>query len=426
MCGKAFLQQNTFILMASIIVLLFCIYLFLRSKKGSLARFIALLFVVSLLGYLLFFVSNDFHAKDLLHALWIIITLSAIVVPWKDYTSINSITTTNSSRADRLATILSIFCILLCISCGILSYYVLSIISNINEFKYGGDGVDFYYSLGIDLHGFLLTTKLYPLGYLLIPFVFYYIGQRRKWKAFLCFLGSMLPVFYGLTYFSRSHMTHFVLTYAAAYILMRGVFTKRTRRKILGIMVVFGVAAIVGFSAITTSRFEDHTYSSGENNIEINTTSSSVLSTVDYLSQWWPNSETLFGNYTGETMHGMIMTGVVNDFFTTFTFGLIPNQYEIRDKRWNELMKDKAIAFIGVGTYTLYDVGIIGGIILYVIYFFLVIRQKPKNGTMSLTSLMMVFSLLPVPLYAIFYSGFDIMIVLLLFYIPISMYLKAK
>ena len=385
-----------------------------------------MIFITSLTGFLLLFNFGDFKMIDVVHAIWIIITISMVVLPWKGYKQITEITCGDRKRTDTIATILTVICIALGISCAILSYFVLSFVTDINQFKYVDGASEFYYSLGIDMKGFILTTLLYPLGYLLVPFVFYYLAQRQYKRAIFCFIGSLLPVIYGLTYFSRAHMTHFIIIYIAAFFMLRNVLPKAQDKRMRNIILIAGVGVALGFSAISSSRFEDHDYSSGNRDITYKTNSSTVISMIDYYSQWWPNSQEMFRRFDGNTMHNSIMMQSVASFFHTISFNLIPNDAKGRMQRREALFKEYSGSFIGVGAYALYDQGPFLALVLFALYGWYVKKNKPRGYTISISSLLIVFVLIQVPLFAIFYSVFDVVLLSLLFLIPIITYLRAK
>ena len=412
--------------MAFIIVYIFCIVIYFRSTKGSMSRLFSLFFIASITGYMLLYRHDYFDVIDIFHAIWICITIGAVVLPWKNFKGINEIVVENESKIDRLGTIMFVICIILDISCGILSYYVLTTITDINRFKYVDGTTDFYYSLGIDLHGFLLTTLLYPVGYMLVPFVFYYLSRGNKTKALFSFLGSMLPVFYGLTYFSRSHMTHFAMVYFAAFFLLRHVLGENQKKSVKRIMIVFGLAIVVGFSAISVSRFDDQSYSTGRRNVSSRLENTTVISAVDYFSQWWPNSEELFRRYDYETMNNAILFQDVNNFFSVITFGLIPNHSKERAIKREMVFKGYSNAFVGVGAYVLVDQGPFLGMILYVLYIYLVRRHRPRKHAITMNSLIFIIPLMIIPLFAIFYSVFNTALLMMVFYIPMQLYLRGK
>lgn len=409
-----------------VIVYIFCIFLLFMSPKDSIPKLLSLFFVLSLTVFLLFFRFRTLEPIDILHAIWIIIVISMAVMPWKGFKQITTISVRDNKKVDTIATILIVICVALGISCLVLSYYVLTSITDINRFKYVDGTSDFYYSLGIDLHGFLLTTLLYPIGYLLIPYFFYYLSQQKTAKAILCFFGSMLPVFYGLTYFSRAHMIHFVMIYLVAYYLLRNVLSKNQKKWLKLSMVIMGIGVVIVFNAISSSRFEDHSYSSGSREIVTSSQSSSFVSKVDYFCMWWPNSQELFRRFDGQTMHNGIIIQSVNNFFSTITFGLIPNHSAKRMERRGLLLREYSGSFIGLGAYILYDQGPLLGLILLWLYGWYVRRQKPKGGEVSMHSLLLVFALIQVPLFAIFYSVMDGVLLTLVFMIPIGFYLRTQ
>ena len=389
-------------------------------------KVLSMLFIASLTCYLLLFNFGDFQMIDIVHAIWIVITIGAIVLPWKDFKGISEIRVENKKRVDTIATILIVICIILGVSCSVIAYYVLTTITDINRFKYVDGASEFYYSLGIDMKGFILTTLLYPLGYLLVPFVFYYLSQKRIAKAVFCFIGSLLPIAYGLTYFSRAHMTHVILVYIAAYFLLKNTLPKLKSKMVRRIIVLVGVAAVIGFASISTSRFEDHEYDTGNRDLAYTNRNSTIISTIDYFSQWWPCSQEMFRRFDGRTMHGSIIMQSTATFFNTISFNIIPNDAKGRRVRRETLFKEFLGSFIGVGAYTLYDIGPLFGLLLYALYGWYVRKQKPKGRSVSMSSLLIIFVLIQIPLFAIFYSVFDVVILSLIFLIPILAYMRPR
>lgn len=408
--------------MAVALVLFFCVGLFFYVGKRSIASFLSLIIIISLIFYCAISDQNLFDASHLLHALWVILTIGAIVLPWKEFKNIKVIEGYDLKKTDSVSRVLIITCLALVAFCIIISFFVLSYISDINQYKYTDGTQDFYSSLDMDLHALTLAVLLYPLGYVLIPFVFYYMAQKRLKRSLLCFLGSLLPIVYGLTYFSRAHIVHFILIYLAAYLLLKDTIDINYKNSLKKVLVVLGIASAALFVSISINRFNDNVYmrSSGE----IESKNAAWVSSLDYVSMWWPNSQLLFERFEGETLGNEILFQQIHKFFYITTFGVVKNNADIIANDRQLLLKEKSNSFIGVSGYTLYDQGPILGIFLYLLYGFFVRKQKPKNGKISIGSLMLVFILIQYPLYSIFYSVMDNILLSLMYMIPVFMYMR--
>lgn len=410
----------------TILILLFCLLLYYTSYKRSVVRLFAALLICSLFFSIVLYGEDGLITKSkTFHFIWIVITLCLIILPWRNFRKIQYISCENEKKVDNLAKVLIILTIFLSISSGILSYYVIKNVADINVFKYVDGPTDFYYSLGIDLRGFLLTTLLYPISYLLIPLFFYYLSRKRKLMVTGCFIGSLLSIFYGLTYFSRSHMIHFVLLYLFAFVLLKNTLSSKQKKTITIIFFIFGILVISGFTLISMSRFDGKQYSTAHNTthkIE-NTT---LLSAMDYVGMWWSNSEELFSRFDFNTLKGGIAFGSLRNFVETATFGLIKNNSHSVEKDRYKLMREYSGSFIGVGAYTLYDFGPFIGLFVYLLYFLFLRKLKPRNSVITIHKLLYTIALAQLPLFAIFYSSLNIIILLLFFLIPISLYLRIK
>jgi len=408
-----------------VIVLIYFILLACKYRKKTLVFFITILLSFSLVSrYLISSQVNDYSMNGMLHSILVIIFLGSIVTPWKLYCNVKSFQVVNEKRLNVISKILSWVCIVLTIYCFYISCFVYAQIDDINKFKYVDGTSDFLYSLGITMKPYILVVIAYPISYILIPLHFYYLSKKEVLRSSLCFLGSLLTIAYGMTYFSRFHIIHYFLLYIAFYLLLKNTLYNKIRRKIKYISLLFLMVGVIIFITISFSRFESFNYVRIESDSRIQ--NSTIYSLVDYFSMWWPHSQTLFNNYDFQSFNGQLSLQSISYFFSVISFGLIPDFCSGLSIERVRIWKDLSGSFNGFSIYSLYDFGIFFSILYVCIYYYKVKANAPRNGNISITWLMICSLLLQLPLYSIFYSVLHVVLLGLLLYLPINLYINKK
>ena len=406
------------------ILLLILVLLFLKvSNKGSLAFYYALIVLVSLVGNLFIKVNYDVVLSDILHFLWILIVLAFMILPWNSYYGVREISCSNPKRLKTVTVTLIVFLMIQLIGCSILAYYTITMIDDINMFKYHDGTTDFYYSLGINLRPFMLATYFYPLSYIMIPLHLYYLSKGEKTLSFWCFVASLVSIVYGLTYFSRAHLIHYLLIYLGSYILLKDILSKKTTKHLKRVMIVAGSILVAYFVFISLSRFEEHDYTTRSGTYVSDNTV--INSAFDYLVMWWNNSEVLFERFDWETLHGQIALQDINRLLSLAGIHVGTTGSDLMKMR-EIVLGEYSGSFIGAGEYLLYDFGPFVSIVILLLYQGVVSRLRPRNGSLTVTRLITISVLALLPTFAIFYSVLNIILFSFLFIIPINLYIKGK
>ena len=396
----------------------------LRSvNRRSLAYYYTLVVIISLVGNL--FVRENYVASlpDVLHAMWIIIVLAFLILPWKSFHSIREVKCSNPKRLKNVTIFLIVFLMIQLVGCSVLAYYTMTMIDDISMFKYHDGTTDFYYSLGINLRPFMLATFFYPLSYIMVPLHLYYLSKGEKSLSFWCFIASLVSIVYGLTYFSRAHLIHYLLIYLGSFWLMRDTLPREASKSLKKTMIIAASLVVAYFVYISIARFEEHDYITRSGTLISDNTV--VNSLFDYLVMWWRNSETLFGRFDGTTLHGQIAFQDINRFLSLIGINVGTRGVDLVKMR-EIVLGEYSGSFIGAGEYFLYDFGPFFSLIVLIIYYSYVSRIHPRKGVISIDKLIIVSALAPLPTFAIFYSVLNVVLVLLLFVIPVNLYIRGR
>ena len=406
-----------------LLLLIIGVIFLMRGNKQSLAYYFTLIVVISLIGNLFIKENYSVDTSDVLHVIWIFIVLAFTIYPWKSYYGVKEVTCSNPRRLKTVTIILIVFLLIQLVGCAILAFYVTSTVEDINYFKYREGTTSYYYSLGINLTPYMLATLFYPLSYIMVPLHLYYLSKGEKSLSLWCLIASLLSVVYGLTYFSRAHLIHYLLIYLGSYWLLRDTLSQKSVKQIKKVMLIGGVAVLAYFISISITRFEGHDY---DTHSGVSVSNSTVVNSLfDYLVMWWNNSEIMFCRFDWNTMGGQIAFGNLNRLISMFGVQLGPTADVVMQQR-EALMKEYAGSFIGIGEYYLYDFGPIISIFVLSIYASFVNRFKPNRHRISVDRLLYVSLLVLLPTFAIFYSILNVVLLTFVFLIPINMYLTAR
>ena len=409
-----------------ILLFYFILLFFYLAKSRSVAIFLVLIQIVSLSG--IFFIGKDFPTDSLFKLFNILITgliLTIIILPWRKIKGITDIYTLNEEKIKKLTKILLVISGFTFIILTATTIFVYSVFSNdINTFKYAeGVSKDFYYSLPLNIKLIILSTYFYYFSYFLIPLHFYYLAKKKYSLSILCFIFSLNIMLYGLTYFSRAAVVHYILLYTSFVIILYGTLSVKIRRYIKKTIIIFGCVFSIYFFYVTNNRFtQDKIY---ENNIPSNAIIKDpvVYSVFDYLSQWFNNNLVLLNSYEFKTFNGQTSLKPVLDLLGQY--GIInynpDNYHNLQVKLWLEYW----YTFNGFVAYSIYDYGYFFTMLFSILYYLLIVRFKPSNGRISLLKLFVLILLIQLPLEAIFYSTVSGIIIPFLLFIPILFYLKT-
>lgn len=400
-------------------LLLFFIILQMNVKKNSVSYILVLLYIVTLCANFLIGTDLGMHGFcDVLYVIWTAVVLSFLFMPWSSYEPINSFAICNERALMRFVYVVGALCLFMTIGCAAIAYAVNLVVEDINVFKYRGEQQEVYASIGMSMKPYLLAYIFYPISYLFIPLIFYYLSRKKYGLMLICFFSSLSSVTFGLAYFSRSHTTQYVLLLLVSYWMFRNTLSCKLRKIIGKIGLILIILIGTSFFAISNSRFEDKDYVGQKSDAVIKNTV--AYSLADYTGMWWYAGRDVFEDFQFETMNGKIALQGVNRALNMLTLGLIPSNVEKNAIKREKLLKENSGGFIGVSAYFLYDTGVIISLIILLVYFNLVRKNRPKNSVMTPTQAMLFIILIMLPLFGIFYSTLDVIILLLLYYLPIK------
>lgn len=384
-----------------------------NTKRNSLAFLLILLYTGTLSVNFLIGTELDIQSySDFFYVVWTVLVLSLLFKSWRYYTPIKSFTFTNEKKLNWFVYIVGTLCVFMTIGCAGIAYAVNQVVEDINVFKYRDGQADVYASLGMSMKPYLLAYIFYPISYLFLPLIFYYLSKKRYIITFFCFLSSLSSVTFGMAYFSRSHTIQYVMLLLVSYWMFRKTLSDNLRKKIEKIGFALVILIIASFLAISNNRFKDKNYANQNNNAIIQNTV--IYSLADYTGMWWYAGREVFEDFQFETMKGQIALQGVNKVLSMLS--IVPSNSESNKKLREKLLKEYSGGFIGVSAYFLYDTGIFVSLIILCIYSSVVRRNRPKNGAMSVINSMSFIILLLLPLFGIFYSTLDIIILLSLYY----------
>lgn len=409
-----------------VLLLYFILLLIIYFKSKSVALFLVIIQVISLSGMI--FINLDYEINSLFKVFNLVFTgviLTLIISPWRKMRDIKAVSVKNERKIKKLTKFLVGISILPFLVFLVVAALVISQVSDINAFKYSeGVANDFYYTIiPFNIRFFILANYLYYFSYFLVPLHFYYLHKGNYKWAFLCFLFSLNSILYGLTYFSRSAFVHYGLLYISFLMLFYGALTAKLRSLINKIIIVVSVLVGLYFVSITTNRFDNDAVYEEKIPLDSPVQDPALYSYLDYLSQSYHNGMEIlnaydFNTFSGQTALNPILTLLGQYRIIDFE----ASEYsELRKKLWPE----HYYTFNGFVSYSVFDFGYIGTIIITLLYYYYVSKFSPKKSTVSLEDLFSVSLLIQIPLFAIFYSSISIIIIPLLFLVVINFYLKT-
>jgi hypothetical protein len=403
--------------------------LLIIRKRKSLLSFFLILQVISLASLILINTENIIDTpRRLLNLFYTIIVLSIIFYPWRKYTRIAEVYAVNEARVMNLTKILLAFTSIIFIVLAISSISILTSITDINSFKYLAGEREYYLynQLPINVKLYILATISYSISYFLIPLHFFHLQRKNTLVSSLCILMSLNIILFGITFFSRWTITHYLLVYFSFFLLFR----KNLHAKYISIL---KKAALVGlvligllFIDITERRFStDQWYISKvipQNSLIQNP---SIYSSLDYISQWYNNSFIVLDNYEGKTFGGRASFGPLLRFISLFTpMNWDPGNYQ--KLRVHLLGYRYYYKFTGLVANLVYDFGYILTFIFVFIFSTVIKKIRPVENRISINHLLLMVLLIQIPLLAIFYSLVGGIIVNLLYWVFMNIYLKYR
>jgi len=267
------------------------------------------------------------------------------------------------------------------------------------------------------------TRNLYYFSYFLVPLHFYYLSKEKYRLSFFCFLFSLNSVLYGLAYFSRAAFVSYGLLYLAMLIILFGTLNATTKNFIKKFLLISISIVLAYFIYITNQRFTKNMKYAAEISSKSTIQDVKLYSYVDYLSQWYSNGMYVLNSYNNKTFQGQISLQPILSLMGQYhIIDYNPNSYmRLRKQLWPKHW----YMFNGFVAYSVFDYGYFLTFFLALIYYYYVVKLKPKNKNIPLFNLLILVLLIQLPLFAIFYSTVGTIVIPFLMLIPILIYLKT-
>ncbi|MCI3936818.1 oligosaccharide repeat unit polymerase [Chryseobacterium aahli] len=376
-----------------------------------------------------FFMGKDLNMENLTDYAYVLLScvlLFLIISPWKNYYGVQEFVVPNSQKLKNFTNFLIIVNSIAFVILSIITYIVQSTVVDINKFKYSeGVGADFIAShLPFPNVFFSLAIMLSYFGYFILPLHFYYLYKKRFLLSLVCFILSLNIMLVGLTYFSRAAVLQYVFIYLFMLYLHYNIYNKFIKRNIKIGMIITSVVAVMYFINVSVLRFQEDTSlaKSYSKTIPVDAVTQDPLtySFLDYMSQGYLNGFEVLKIYKGEGFNGTLtfekVIGLIsNDSNATY------NRLKYRQKLWP---REYSYSFNGFPAYAVYDYGILGSILVCLLYFFLINKLKPRNDMLDLRNVFIIVVLIQIPLMSIFYSEIGGSIIAILLCIPVWIYFK--
>lgn len=349
--------------------------------------------------------------------------LTMIILPWRHYSRISFTYVDSERKVIVLTKVLLIISAIVFFVLLITGIWVMTNVSDINKFKYvSGERMDVLSNDSpIGIRWFYFSNYLYVLSYFLIPLHFYFIGKSKRYST-LCFLFSFNILLYGLSFFSRWTVLHYVLIYGVFLYLYRTGISEKYLKKI---KITFGVLLLLlSFMMyfITNSRFIDNKAAADRVPSTSFIQNPALFSSIDYFSQWYDNSLTVLDNYSFETFNGQASFSPILKLLNT---------YELVDwdiNKYTRLRKSLLTHeyyqnFTGLVANWVFDFGYILSLLFALVYNRLIYKLRPRRNKIKLRHTLILVLLIQLPLVSIFYSFVGGIITSLILLFPINLYL---
>jgi len=209
------------------------------------------------------------------------------------------------------------------------------------------------------------TAIIYNLfAPLLFLFLFYYLSQHRKkkWIIISLLMCVIVEVFSGLSRGLRTQTTMMIMSFIISYFGFKRFLDVKTNKVIARVSIIFGIAIMIPFSALTISRF-------GE------TESGAGGSVVTYLGQAVPNFDQ-YGLSANGIRHG---DRTCNTFKQLLGIPNTPKGMNAVRAKYSSMKMDDSVFSTFVGDFTL-DFGPILAFIIFITFSLLFVKATSFKG----------------------------------------------
>ncbi|WP_157366726.1 O-antigen polymerase [Aquimarina agarilytica] len=295
-----------------------------------------------------------------------------------------------------------------------------------SAFKAEGAYKDLYESIPYFANFFRYSYTTQNSGYLAFPFFFYYLSKLEFKKSRWALLLSSSSMIAGIAFYSRAQIFTYVLVFIGSFFLLKDILPKKLNQKILRYIKIVISLIVFLFISITVTRFSEMDYYKDRIPRNSRVKDPIIYSIADYTAQGYYNGVNRLEKYTPEKiLYGEGFLRLVYQYLNFFN--IITWNAEKSKERVNKSFDGEAHLFYGYTCHTVYNFGYIVTFLLSVLFHLYITSQLRKRKYVSIESLFILVLLLVISVVSIFYCGFELLYVNLIFFFLIrTAYLLKK
>ncbi len=392
----------------------FFIFLFFNKKDTRLYLILVLLQVFSFLGQFLVGEEINYDSPIVIFNIFFInICLFLIIAPWR-YAKIHFVYFKNKKFIFFFKKVLYKVLFLNLILSLILLIVIRTYIPSIAAFKAEGAYRGLYDKIPYFANIFRYTFVTQNLGYFAIPFFFYYLSKSETSKSKTALIYSSSSIIAGVAFYSRAQIFTYILVFIGTFFLLKDTMPTKVKRKILKNFKMIISIIIFLFISLTITRFSEMDYYGDRISKNSKIKNPVVYSIADYAAQGYYNGAKGLEKYTEEKiLYGEGFLRLVYQYLNFF--GVISWDAEASKERVGKSFDYKAHLFYGYTCQMVYNFGYTFTFLLSLFFYLYIKRKLVSKIYISLESLFILVLLLVISIVSIFYCGFELLYIALLF-----------
>jgi hypothetical protein len=324
------------------------------------------------------------------------VMLTMVILPWRRYPFGIAIAEPPPRRLRQITWLLLVihaigFSIFL-IAAG----YAFTATSDYTSFKNSGENMALTANFPLNHTLHLIAIYLNPTAVFLVPLHLYYLVKRRYLLSIACLVLSSNVILEGISIFSRFTVVYYFAFYAMYVPFFYGAMRPRQRRVFRTTAIVLLVASGTVFWNVTANRFSTY-LSYGEARYSQSFIKDDALySMLDYVSQWYKNSNYVMAQYQFDPLGGKLSSPLV--LTVADKLRLITYPPDAIVEKLKVLWGDRYDKFVGLIANLLFDFGYAGTTLFVLLYAGLLYVQRPTRGRpLSFSSLMVLGPIFVLP-----------------------------
>lgn len=308
---------------------------------------------------------------------------------------------------------------------AILGITIALLLPSIVDFKQ--DGLkELYGTIPYFANAFRYAYTSQYFGYIGIPICLYYLSVREKKQSLKWMIASFSSLVAGIAFYSRANIICYAIEFLVFYLFFQRCLHNDLKRKInILFQRVFCIVAIV-FITMSYSRFSKMEYLSDRIPKESLVQDLTSYYLLYYASQGFPYGIESLEKYKPEVcMEGSRSFYNIKQILGFF-IGIEFDAESAMEKVENTLGSDLYDKFLGYTSYSVYDIGYCGTLIVSVWFYLFVSQLFRKRENIKLYSLLTSSLLLQVTINSLFYGCFGAILIPYLFIVGLNFVFKLN